>query len=64
MGEENFQDQKNIGEIYPGKLLRVGTGDPIGVDNFITRNKEYGSGTVIRTHGNLYDIATCLSYRR
>ena len=41
MGTEHSHNQINGGEIYPRKLCRGCTCDPIGVNIFIARHKEY-----------------------
>ena len=59
MGAENLHDQKNRKEIYPGKLRRGGTCDPIGVEIYTTCHKEYGRsvcGSGENDLGNLFSL--------
>ena len=42
VGKEHYYNQQNGGEISPGKLLRGGPCDPVGVDIFATCKEKYG----------------------
>ena len=60
VGAENFHDQQNCGEIYPGELCRGDTRDPIRVDISTTRNMGYGGhvcGSGEDDLGNLFSLS-------